>query len=339
MNDLIIPTKFEEAFPTTIEGLKKAWSIFDSIKNFDDIEREFLLGQGLSPNTYKNYLGAVKQFYEFTDGMHPLQVKPADIERYYDNLVKKIDRNTACLHMRGLKKFFAGIQDVIPIYTSPFDIMSDKLKKKLTRTKKGNRTNVALSKNEIKELLSWLQQDKTVRGLEDYAIVFTLVTSGLRADELCQLKWKNIEYFEGTWTAYFIGKGGKEAEQELYEPALRACTEYFKKAFKRIPKPEDHLFWTLPSFNGDISRPMPYATLWNRIKKIGNSAKAKGIIKRDIKISPHLFRRSYATGLYKAGMGMKAIQKKTRHASMDTLVKYYIHDEEPASKYLTMMLA
>jgi len=90
MNDLIIPTKFEEAFPTTIEGLKKAWSIFDSIKNFDDIEREFLLGQGLSPNTYKNYLGAVKQFYEFTEGMHPLQVKPADIERYYDNLIQFI---------------------------------------------------------------------------------------------------------------------------------------------------------------------------------------------------------------------------------------------------------
>ncbi|MFW6137800.1 MAG: hypothetical protein ACOC7U_01370 [Spirochaetota bacterium] len=46
MNDLLIPTKFEQAFPTTVEGLKKAWKIFDSINSFEDIEREFLLGRG-----------------------------------------------------------------------------------------------------------------------------------------------------------------------------------------------------------------------------------------------------------------------------------------------------
>jgi len=75
--------------------------------------------------------------------------------------------------------------------------MPEKLIKKLNKTKKGNRTKKALSKTEIKMLLSWLSQDKSVKGLEDYAIVFILIT-----------------------------KGGKEAEQELYGPAVETCERY-----------------------------------------------------------------------------------------------------------------
>lgn len=60
-----------------------------------------------------------------------------------------------------------------------------------------------------------------------------------------------------------------------------------------------------------------------------------GIIKRKIIFSPHLFRRSYATLLYKSGMGLKAIRVKTRHTSMEVLTRHYIHDEEPATPYLS----
>jgi integrase len=48
-----------------------------------------------------------------------------------------------------------------------------------------------------------------------------------------------------------------------------------------------------------------------------------------------MLRRTYATTLYKRGMGLKAIQAKTRHRSMDTLLAHYIHDEELAAGYLT----
>ena len=58
-----------------------------------------------------------------------------------------------------------------------------------------------------------------------------------------------------------------------------------------------------------------------------------------MQFSPHLFRRSYATLLYKSGMGLKAIQGKTRHASIEVLVRHYIHDEEPATPYFERMLA
>lgn len=83
---------------------------------------------------------------------------------------------------------------------------------------------------------------------------------------------------------------------------------------------------------------MLYHVLWDRVRKIGARARAAGILKRDLQFSPHLFRRSYATALYKSGMGLKAIQEKTRHANIDVLTRHYISDEEPASPHFDRIL-
>ena len=123
--------------------------------------------------------------------------------------------------------------------------------------------------------------------------MYTLVTSGLRAAELVQLHWKDLELLEGLWTARFIGKGGKEAEQELYSEAVEACRRYFREQFHRDPRPEDALFWTMPSYNGDKPRPLPYNTLWRRVREIGQAVRKVGVITRSLPFSPHLFRRTY----------------------------------------------
>jgi integrase/recombinase XerD len=339
MNELVVSAGMARSFPTIIDGLRKAQTILDSIQSFEDIERVFLLGAGLSPNTYRSYLQAVKQFYSFTEGKHPLQVTPGDIEAFYDDLVKRVDRSTAYLRVKGLQKFFAGIRNVLPIYTSPFEVMGEKLHQKLNRTKKGNRTKKALAAAEIKGLLSWLSQDSTLMGRGNHAMIFTLVTSGLRASELCQLTWGDLDLTEGVWTARFIGKGDKQAEQELYTPAVEACRSYFMTVHGRAPQPSDALFWTLPAYPGDVARPMTYHTLWNRVREVGTQAVAAGVLTRELQFSPHLFRRSYATLLYKSGMGLKAIQEKTRHANIEVLCKHYISDEEPATPHLASMLA
>jgi integrase/recombinase XerD len=215
---------------------------------------------------------------------------------------------------------------------------NQKLSAKLSRVKKGNRTKKAMTAAELRALLGWLEQDRTARGLEDYAIVFTLATSGLRASELCQLRWQDLDFADGTWTARFTGKGDTSAEQELYPQAIEACRRYFVLAKKRNPEPADALFWTIPALKGEISAPLRYHALWRRVRGIGERARAAGILKRELQFSPHLFRRSYASCLYKSGMGLKAIQEKTRHASLEVLTRFYIDDAEPASPHLAKIL-
>jgi integrase len=313
MNDLVLSAGMAQAFPTIAAGLRKAQSVFDSIKSFEDIERVFLKGAGLSANTYRSYLSSVRAFYTFTGGKHPLTVVPSDIESWYDDLARRVDRNTAALRVCGLKKFFAGIRGVLPIYTSPFEIMCSSLHAKLNRVKKSGRTKKALTAEEIKRILAWSESEYP----ETRAAFYMLVGSGLRASELLQLRWRDLCFHEGKWTAVFIGKGAVESEQELFPPAIENL-----RTLRHSTPPEAPLF------------PWSYHRLWANMKAMGKAAREEGILCRELQFTPHLCRRSYATCLDRLGMDLKSIQVLTRHASIEVLAKHYIDRSEPASPLL-----
>jgi integrase/recombinase XerC len=333
-SEIVLRAETARAFPSITEGLRKAQEILDGIHSFEDIERVFLQGAGLSPNTYRSYLAAVRQFYEFTGGLHPLQVKPGDIEAFYDEISKRVDRSTAALRIVGLKRFFAGIRNVLPIYTSPFELMTDKLRAKLNRTKRGRSTKKALTVGELVSILNFLKARGGLRDLQDRAAIYMLAGSGLRAAELCGLRWRDLDQVDGVWIARFTGKGDKGAEQEIYAPAVEATLEVFRRQHRRDPRPEDALFYTIPIMSSQTVAPMKAHTLWARVAKVGELARAEGILTRELQFSPHLFRRSYATTLYKSGMGLKAIQEKTRHSNIETLTRHYIDDAAPATPFL-----
>ena len=341
MNDLVIREDFQRAFPGMADGIRKAAEIFNDINSFEDIERYFLLGAGLSPNTYRCYLSAVKDFYNLTDGLNPLQVIPADIERYYDTVLKRVDRNTAYIKIMGLKKFFKGISKVIPFHVSPFDQMTPELIKKLSKTKKDNTTKQALSKAELQRVFAFLDTDTSLKGLQNKAVIRILFSTGLRSFELCQAKWRDIELDEDTGVSFLrgIGKGEKVFRQEIADPqALDALTAAYKKQFKKDPSPNDYLVYSLESYKGKKPAGMKNNTLWVRFNNMGKELKAQGLIRESIQFSPHLLRRSYLTLLLKSGMDLKSVQQISRHASIEVLAKHYIDTNVPAGGFFKKIL-
>jgi integrase len=335
--DLVLYERVAQ-LPGIAEGLRRVARIFENVKSFEDVEAYFLKGAGLAAGTYRSYLGSVKDFYRFTDGLNPLQVNAAMIESWYDDLSKRVGRGTAYCRVAGLKKFFRGVCAVVPCFVSPFDNMNDKLKRKLSRTKKGNRTKAALTAEELRAVLAWLERVGTLRARQDRAIVMFLATSGLRSAELCQLTWSAVQRVGDSVSVTVTGKGGTDAEQEVYVPALDAARRVFVEQFRRDPLPTDPLFSTLPFEHTRQAAPMNYAVLYSRVKLLGEAARAAGIIGRTITWSPHLLRRTYATGLVKAGMSLKAVQVKTRHANIETLARHYVDDSEAAAPYLAAMV-
>jgi len=79
MNDLLVSAETAQSFPSVVESLKRL-PTFSSKSKPSKISNAFLKGSGLSPNTCRSYLEAVKQFYRFTKGLNLLQVRVADIE-------------------------------------------------------------------------------------------------------------------------------------------------------------------------------------------------------------------------------------------------------------------
>ena len=327
-----------EVTTTIRRSVLKGLQEIDEISSFDDVERIFLRGVGNSPLTYKVYRNKVKLFYDFTNGLHPLLVKQADIEAFYDYRIQMVDRQTAYLDIAALKAFFKGVERVIPLYSSPFKGMPDKLLKKLNRTRNTG-TKKALNRAEIRRILTYLKRDKTEKGLEDYAIFRFLYATGLRGSELCSMRWSDIEWDEeaGSYYVNGIGKGEKPFRQEIVDPIpVEVAESYFRKAFKRKPRSEDHVFWTLTRYSGDKRRPMSYPTLYHRIVNIGMALRTADVITRDIDFTPHVLRRSIITNLSKAGMRVKALQGFSRHSTVDTLLKFYVDDEEPAKTYYSI---
>ena len=328
--------KIELAAPL-YAGIEKALSIFDEIKSFADIERLFLKGSGLSPNTYRSYLTSIRKFYIFMGGLNPLQVTPAHIENFYDDLIENgVSKSSAALRIWGLKKFFICIKKVVPIYISPFDNMEPKLVNKISKRSDGNRTKTTLTNLQVNLIKEFFNKKDNLYAKQNYAIFYMMITSGLRASELVQLRWCDIIETEKGTICYFTGKGDKKAEQELWPAALEACKMAYLWTHKNHPdmRSKDVLFWTVPTYSGDISRPLQYHALYERIRGMGEELLLENIITENIEFTPGLFRRSYATILYDGGMGIKAIQRKMRHKNINITAEYYIHDEENAEGYL-----
>ena len=151
-----------------------------AITTWADFERRFLLGDGMSPNTYKAYLTSCKQYYDFRDKLHPMQdATPQWIESFYDSLPP--DLNTRVQRMAGLKFLYRKIKQKYPMFENPFDIMDEGLKLKIGRSKKDESEKDALSEKEYNGLLKMLSSDKSLKGIQNYAIIRFGVTSGQRS--------------------------------------------------------------------------------------------------------------------------------------------------------------
>lgn len=321
------------------EWAEKTVAKFSAVETFADVERLFLRGQGLSANSYKAYLQAVKGLYEHTGGLHPLQWTTADVEAYYDALRASTSVNTAYLRMAGLRNFCKTVQAQVPFWESPFDVMPEKLTRKLATTEQGQQ-KAALYKTELHAVLEYLEGDRSLRGLQNKALVLTLATTGLRAAELCSLTRESLEHDTDTDTWYVggIGKGNKPFHCEIHPDAVEAIFVAFRRQFRRDPRQDERLFWTTPNYKGKRPTPMTKATLWVRLKNIGEALKRAGRIRPGIQFSAHLFRRTYLTLLSKEGMSVRALQQHSRHSSVETLMTHYVDDRESTRSYLDRIM-
>ena len=97
--------------------------------------------------------------------------------------------------------------------------------------------------------------DVSPTGLENLALVVMLLTSGLRASELCGLRWGAVQQSEG-WYCTFTAKGGDTQEQPLCRRGGRRWHVGLQGRHTTRAKAEDALFLTLPAHKRDRPRPL-----------------------------------------------------------------------------------
>ena len=335
MNDLEVFDSAREKLPGLAGWLKNVLEVFGRIASFEDIERIFLLGNGLAKHTLRAYTQAVRDFHTWSGGMIPMQVTAAEIEGYYDNMrERKLSPETCALRIAALRKFFDGVKKQVPFAENPFDDMPEKLRKKLNRRTGRGKVKKVLTREEMSAILDYLEKDTSPDGLEKKALVLMLYTTGLRSFELLQLRHGDLEEREGRYFVEFTEKGGERAEQEIPdEETVRTVQEAFRARYGRKPRPEDPFFPV-----GSAGQPMQRTTLWNRLKELWGDLKNQGIVKRsNLEFSAHLFRRTCGSHMLEAGMDVMTVQKFLRHRNLTTTANHYLNvnqDPRPAFKKL-----
>ena len=157
----------------------------------------------------------------------------------------------------------------------------------------------ALTEKEYRAILHMLEADSTERGLSTYALFRLGCTSGLRAAELAGLTYGCISEGE-TITATFIGKGSKLRTVQIEEKAYKACVLAFRAIHGRKPAAADPVFNSTATGRHE-SPGMSTATIGVRVRSIAERARAAGIIRPTLHVSPHTMRKTCEKALLISG--------------------------------------
>ena len=156
-----------------------------AIQDFKE-DREF---KNLSEQTLKTYMIQLNEFQAFCTEREIINVEDVTVNTMKSYLLycmkfKKNNPVTVNTKIKNLKAFFER---------NPME----KIEKAKTDTK-----IEVFSDNQIKQMLNYYRRLKgrehSFYAYRDYTIILTLLGSGMRLGELCNLKWKEIDLITRT---------------------------------------------------------------------------------------------------------------------------------------------
>jgi len=166
-----------------------------------------------------------------------------------------------------------------------------------------------MSYMEVKRLFSKINTS-TPYGYRDRTIMELLYSSGLRADELVNLRLSSVDIDNSTIRVF--GKGQKERVVPVGKTALRYLETYLKAVRPFLLKGYE----TDALFVNQAGTALQYYTLLRILHKYRNS------LNPGIPITLHTFRRSCATELIRGGANMYHVKELLGHESLATLKHY-----------------
>ena len=170
---------------------------------------------------------------------------------------------------------------------------------------------IPFSESEIKTVLDDFKHENNFESLRNLLIVELFYSTGIRSDELVNLKIKNVDLNNNTIKV--LGKRNKERIIPLLNTVSERIKTYLNHRDKlEIIKDEEFLFLTKKGVK-------TYGTLVYRIiNEYFSRASAK------VKKSPHILRHSFATHLLNQGADLNAVKELLGHTSL-AATQVYTH--------------
>ena len=285
-----------------------------STLHFDSLAQSFLnycaIERGLSLNTIAAYRRDLEKFSAFVSDT-PVESIDSKVVADFEISLRKLRLSPASLNrvQSTLRMFFKHVMVEKGLANPTLEIVSGKSNRRLPK---------ALEIDQVIALIDAAYHEGEPITLRDRALLELLYSSGARVSELIGINIADIatvDSEDGVITTIKLrGKGAKERIVPLGSFATKAIDDYVVRirpslAEKNASK-DVALF--LNTRGGRLTR----QSAWKIVLK---AAQAAGISE---KVSPHVFRHSYATHLLDGGADIRVVQELLGHASVTTTQIY-----------------
>lgn len=276
------------------------------IKDFEN----FLISEGDELNTIQAYVYDIIQLDSFLTKQQKKLTKTIteDLRDFlhvmYDSGLEAVSINRK---ISSIKTFYRFLLFSRKIETNPAG--------DLELMKVGRKLPVTLSITEVSAIIESAEK-KTPLGLRDRVCLEILYGAGLRISELLSMKLTDLD-MENQFLKV-IGKGNKQRIVPIGGKAVGAIEEYLINGRPALVRHRTVSFLIL-NVRGDKLSRMGFLKILRKYRIYA------GIKKR---VTPHMFRHSFATHLLEAGADLRAVQELLGHADISTTQIYTHIDRE-----------
>ncbi len=270
--------------------------------------------RGLSENSLLSYSRDLRYFLEFLADLE-LQVSGITASTLSEFEVWLKDRSLAISSINrtnsAVKSFLIYCAREYELNLPTGEISSHKIARKLPK---------ALTIDEVTSLIESAKSLSEATSLRDVALLELLYSTGGRVSEIIGININDLAKVESEnekemiQTIKLRGKGSKERIVPIGSFALTALDNYLVRVRPALAakggKSESALF--LNSRGGRLSR----QSAWNIVLEAARACGLEG------KVSPHVFRHSYATHLLDGGADIRVVQELLGHSSVTTTQIY-----------------
>lgn len=251
---------------------------------------------------YETDIQSFLKFYQSEfESANLLEVEYNQIRSWIVKLVNSnITNRTVNRKISSLKTFYKFLQKTNQVENNPLH--------KHKALKVAKKVQVPFSENEIESILEMLEKEKDFKSLRDKFIIELFYSTGMRRNELIQIKLKDIDIVKRT--VKVLGKRNKERLIPLINSVNETLKLYLKERNKIATKSNDYLLIT------DKGK-KTYPTF---VYRIINSYFS--IVSSKIKKSPHVIRHSFATHLLNEGANLNSVKELLGHASLASTQVY-----------------
>ncbi|MAW07203.1 MAG: hypothetical protein CME61_02855 [Halobacteriovoraceae bacterium] len=269
-----------------------------------------------SSNTKKCYLRDIKFFYSYLEEninnlSSFLEVKRIHLVAYR-NFLEELNQapKTVCRKFSSLSSYFDFLVEKGLFRFNPCDGVKRPKQAILKQTND-------LSDEKIKDLLQVVDEHGT---LMHQLVIYLLFFTGIRKQELINLKIKDFENVEGSLTASVKAKGNKRIIK-LIDPIVETKIKQYKKSLENCGiflSEKDPLIIPSrnPNFDQGLIKHLNPKTVDYILKKYCRLA---GIYDR---ISPHSARASYIGSALENGADLLNVSIDVGHSSVKTTQEY-----------------